>query len=156
MKTIIYLPLIALIVLCSCKSNSFMKQRYTNFAHASTKNTISKKKIAKAETPVIQKEEVAIEEYPQTASVAETGPIVFVKENVFKPIKSNIQRSNLSFNKQVTKEVENSKTELKNKNVIQKQKSAAQRIIGTLLKIVLWVIILAVVVGVIIIIGALA
>lgn len=133
-----------------------MKQRYTNFAHASNKNTISKKQTAKTEIPDVQKQEVEIEEYSQTASANETRPIFFVKENVFKPIKSNFQRSDVVSNKQESKEVENSKTEFKSKNTVTKSKSVAQRIIGTLLKIVLWAIILAVVVGVILIIGALA
>lgn len=133
-----------------------MKQRYTNFAHVSHKNASTKKHITKAETTVRPNTEMSIEEYPQTASAFEIGPVVFVKENLFEPVKSKFQNSNTNISKQETKEVENSTSEFKNKKIVQEHRSAAQRIIGTLLKIVLWVIILAVVVGVILIIGALA
>ncbi len=43
MKTFIYLPLIALIVLTSCKSNKFTTQRYTNFGHTSYKKSTTDK-----------------------------------------------------------------------------------------------------------------
>jgi len=156
MRTLIYLPLIALIVLCSCKSNSFTKQRYTNFAHHSNKSKITKKQVNQLENTIAEPVETNVAEYPQLAGAAETGPVLFVKENLIKPLKSKLQSGDLKITKTENKEVENSKSEFKNKKTLQKQSSMAQRIIGTLLKIVLWIIILAVVVGVILIIGALA
>jgi hypothetical protein len=156
MKTIIYLPLIALIFLCGCKSNSFMTQRYTNFGHAGHKNTIAKKHIVKPERSLDETTKEEPIEYTQIASASETGPVLFIRETLLKPIKTNFQNINDSITKQQAGQVENSKTEFKSKKAIEKNRSAAQRIVGTLLKIILWIIILAVVVGVILIIGALA
>ncbi len=133
-----------------------MTQRYTKFGHSANKNAIAKKQITQPGTSVIETTETEDMEYPQTANVSETGPVLFVKKNLITPIKKNFQSSNSVLTKQETKEVDNSKTEFKSKSTVTKNKSAAQRIIGTVLKIVLWAIILAVVVGVILILGALA
>ncbi|MEO6302090.1 MAG: hypothetical protein ABIP51_02850 [Bacteroidia bacterium] len=156
MKKIIYLPIIALIILCSCKDNSFMTQRYTKFGHSANENALTKKHQNKTESLIVESTEIQTPEYPQTASASETSPILFVKVNLINPIKENFQRTTTTIIKKETKEVENSKTEFKNKSTISKNKSTAHHITGTLLKIVLWVVILAVVVGVLLIIGALA
>src|SRR6218665_1304587 len=37
MKNIIYLSIVAVVFLCSCKGNSFLNQRYTHFAHSKDK-----------------------------------------------------------------------------------------------------------------------
>ncbi|MBA3682402.1 MAG: hypothetical protein H0W73_14760 [Bacteroidetes bacterium] len=70
MKTFIYLPLIALIILTGCKSNSFTTQRYTKFGHASHKRSLNEREIVKAKQS--QPKEIEVK--------AETGTVV-VKEN---------------------------------------------------------------------------
>ncbi|HEY1040850.1 MAG TPA: hypothetical protein VGF30_15650 [Bacteroidia bacterium] len=42
MKTFTYLIICIALFLCSCKNNSFLTQRYTNFDHASRKSSVSK------------------------------------------------------------------------------------------------------------------
>jgi hypothetical protein len=133
-----------------------MRQRYTHFGQVANKTTIAKKHITKPEGHLLETTGQEVVGYFQTESASKVGPVLFVKENILTPIKANFQNTNTSVTKQDAKGVDNSKTEFKSKKTFAKNRSAAQRIVGAILKIVLWIIILAVVVGVILIIGALA
>lgn len=133
-----------------------MTQRYTHFDHVANKTTIAKKHITKPERHLLEATGREVAGYSQTASASKVGAVLFIEENILTPIKANFQNKITSVAKQETKGVNNSKTEFKRKKTFEKNRSAAHRIVGTLLKIVLWIIILAVVVGVILIIGTLA
>ena len=162
MKKIIYLPLIALIALCSCKSNSFMKQRYTNFAHHNHK-TINKEKANVPDTSATGIIEPETFTTIETESAMASGNNDISKENIlaaepalaeFNTYALPIYKASSLFKK--TSESLDHNTLVKDKKVTKQKSQLAHRIIGTLLKIVLWIIILAVVVGVLLIIGALA
>lgn len=129
-----------------------MKQRYTNFSHASSKNTTVKKHAKLNERTVVENTETEIVEYTQTANASETGPVVFVKQNLINPVKTDFKNRDSYIWKGETGVRENAETEFNEKKDIDKKTSVAQRVIGTILKIVLWTIILAVVIGIIIII----
>lgn len=84
-----------------------------------------------------------------------------IKESLVKPtqrllIKSenekSVESSQTSLTKVETVNTDNKKTELKSKKSFKEKTESAKRIIGTLFKIVLYIIILAVVVGIIILV----
>jgi len=87
MKTIIYLPLIALIILCGCKSSSFTTQRYTKFGHASHKKQIHEP-VVKATAPKEIKE-TKVETETVKAKVTPvtiiTSGVSALKEAILKP-----------------------------------------------------------------------
>ena len=154
MKKLIYLSLVAGIVLSGCKGNSFMTQRYTKFGHASHKTIRSEKEVVKTKTAVapenIVETECVIGE-SKFISANSTG----ITENVIIP-DERISMFPIA-NSNTKLETENPEhVKIITKKTSEQKKQVAKRIIGTLLKIVLWVIILAVVVGVLLIIGALA
>jgi cobalamin biosynthesis Mg chelatase CobN len=157
MKKLIYLSLVAIVVLSGCKGNSFMTQRYTKFAHASHKTNHTEKAIVKTQAPV------SAENNPETELVknVETEPVSAssnssIKENILERIAVQIYPTGLKLTKSETLNTEDLKQVNKSKKTSQEKKEAAQKVIGTVLKIVLWIVILAVVVGVILIIAALA
>lgn len=158
MKKIIYLSLLIVIGLCSCKSNSFTKQRYTHLSNTSCKHAIAKKTSNRSDKVVVENEETTIEpsepEYIKTASASRTNPVLIVKENLFDPIKTKIDEANIGLLNEQAQTFEHSKTEFKNKKS-ETNKNNAKKIIGTVLKIVLWVVILAVVLGLIILVALL-
>ncbi|MBL7918743.1 MAG: hypothetical protein JNJ40_00425 [Bacteroidia bacterium] len=155
MKKIIYLPLLILIGLCSCKSNSFTKQRYTHFSNNSGKHAIAKKTSNRSDKVVVENDETTIEPsepgYVETASASKTNPVLIVKENLFDPLKTKISEANIALLNEQAQTFEHSKTVFKNKKS-ETNKNNTKKIIGTVLKIVLWVVILAVVLGLIILV----
>lgn len=157
MKKLIYLSLVVIVVLSGCKGNSFMTQRYTKFGHASHKTNNTEKAIVKTQAPVIT------ENAPESQVVknTEAEPVLAssnssIKENILERIAVQIYPTGLKLTKSETLNTEDSKQVNKSKKTSQEKKEAAQKVIGTVLKIVLWAVILAVVVGVFLIIGALA
>ncbi|MDP1801369.1 MAG: hypothetical protein Q8L81_08455 [Bacteroidota bacterium] len=158
MKNLIYLSLIALVALSACKGNSFMTQRYTKFGHASHKTNYAEKAVAKTIGPASAENSSETEFVTNT----ETEPVLAssnpssVKENILERIAVQIYPTGLKLTKSETFDTEDSKQVNKSKKTSQEKKSVVQKVIGTVLKIVLWAIILAVVVGVLLIIGALA
>lgn len=64
MKTTFYLPLIAIIVFCSCKS-SFTTQRYTHYKHTAAKKTDRQPEMAKS---------VSVSEEPVATEVVQAQP----------------------------------------------------------------------------------
>ncbi len=154
MKNLIYISIIA-VLLSACKSNSFMTQRYTKFAHHASKISAREKAIVRTEPLTDQQ--------PEFLQKAET-PVVasannnFAKEDIILayPAAGQFNNARSTITNKETENLEHSNTVVKEKKVNGQKHQVAKRIIGTLLKIVLWIIILAVVVGILLIIGALA
>ena len=73
MKNIIYLSLITAVVLCSCKGNSYMKQRYTHYSHGSKKAS---------------QEAVAVKASPKTTMNEMTAAEIVPQENSQQPLAS--------------------------------------------------------------------
>ena len=155
MKNLIYISILAFL-LGACKSNSFMRQHYTNFAHNNYKNTIKEKLSSKTE-PVIDRETVTLQKI-ETSKVLASAIMGITKEDIIISSPVTIQFNNINTNvsKKETETLEHSNTIVKEKKLNQQKHQVAKRIIGTLLKIVLWLIILAVVVGILLIMGVLA
>lgn len=157
MKNLIYLCFV-IAVLSGCKGNSYTTQRYTKFGHASHKTSHTGKAIVKTQAPV------SAENNPEAEDVknVETEPVLAstnsysIKENILARIPVQIFPTGLNLTKSEVLDTKDSKQVYKSKKTSQQKKQAAKRIIGTVLKIVLWVVILAVVVGVLLIIGAVA
>ncbi len=89
MKTFIYLPFIALIMLASCKSNSFTTQRYTKYGHASHKNkqyevVVTKQNQATEAKENVETEVVKSHETPLPVKLVTSG-ISAIKEAVVSP-----------------------------------------------------------------------
>jgi hypothetical protein len=67
MKSIIYLSIVAVVFLCSCKGNSFLNQRYTHFAHGPAKK---------------QQHELAVQQARESASRPVTQQLISTGENL--------------------------------------------------------------------------
>lgn len=98
MKTFIYLPLIALIILSSCKSNSFTTQRYTKFGHASHKKQ-THEQVVKVTGPKETKAETRVESEVVKAKITPvtiiTTGVSTLKQAILKP-ERKIQKLNAS------------------------------------------------------------
>ncbi|MCD6068105.1 MAG: hypothetical protein K0S33_2931 [Bacteroidetes bacterium] len=68
MKNYIYLTILAVAFLCSCKSNSFLSQRYTHFGHSSKKSEQQKPAVTEP------KEQVSIAAAPAKTEIAKETP----------------------------------------------------------------------------------
>ncbi len=156
MKKIICLPLVAIIVLSGCKGNSFLMQRYANYGHVSHKTC--SKEIALAKKPVLTTAESKKE--TETVIIAQEEPILAssnssINENILARIPVQIYTADLKVAKPEQLYTKDLKQVSKSQKTSQK-KQAAKKIIGTVLKIVLWVVILAVAVCVFLIVAAVA
>lgn len=158
MKKLIYISIIA-VVLSACKGNSFMTQRYTHFGHNTHKQSGTEKIAAKSGKiiTVDRPETVCIKE-DEAANLQASSNASLLKEDLIRPLSLALQfqKSENSISKKETEGVDQSKTISHSKKLVKEKNQVAKRIIGTLLKIILWIIILAVIVGIILIIAALA
>lgn len=163
MKKFIGLALAAIVVLSGCKSNSFKTQRYTKFGHAS----VSKKSYEGHLTEKVEKEpefsakETNIEKNTESENAVYCINSNKVDESLLKESFPRLTINKANTPAEVSSEniikvegdhLDIKKTELKSKKSLKEKVESAQRVIGKVLKIVLFAIILAIVVGVIIII----
>ncbi|MBA2610483.1 MAG: hypothetical protein H0U95_00835 [Bacteroidetes bacterium] len=157
MKKLIYLPLITIIILSGCKGNSFITQRYTKYSHASHKISQKGNPVTKTTIPSTTTVDEKIVDNEEIEPGLMSSNSSSIKENILKSdVATHIYSARAKISKPEVLNSDNLKLVHKSKKTSHEKKQAAKRIIGTLLKIVLWVIILAVVVGVLLIIGALA
>lgn len=164
MKKLICLSLIAIAVLSGCKGSSFITQRYTalsNTSHSKKCEDVKVKTKPKYSIQIIHRESQAVkptETEPlycsNSASIKEGS--VKVKPQSLTPKANNKSLFTRPSNNQILKaEVENSgnkKSELKSEKTFREKVQAAKGAISTTLKIVLFSVILAIVVGVIILV----
>lgn len=161
MKNLIYISLVAIIVLSGCKGNSYLTQRYTKFGHSHNKNSAGGPTVRKVDKVQVINTEKALEANSANEEPISCSNSASIKESLVKPtqrllIKSenekSVESSQTSLTKVETVNTDNKKTELKSKKSFKEKTESAKRIIGTLFKIVLYIIILAVVVGIIILV----
>lgn len=155
MKNIIGFSILFSIVLCSCKSNSFLNQRYTNFTHSKTKPSpiaTAKKMEAVASSAVTKKPEILNEE---------VNAILMCDNNVaVKNSNASVQKTKTlhrSINHPIAFAAKQFKTITSKHLQVQKEKKSKaadvyKGVVNKILKIVLVLLILAVVVGIIVII----
>lgn len=164
MKKIISLSLVAITLLSGCVSNSFKNQRYTKFGHASNTNKNANQKIVKEFQLV--KESVSINKV--TENTKQENPLICSASSIASPVaakaqpktlsilnKINVQtvkRSFTTFTEPSLQKSDNQKTEFKSKKSFKEKVESAKRVIDKILKIVLFSIILAIVVGIIILV----
>lgn len=158
MKKLIYLSLVAIVILSSCKGNSFITQRYTKFGHTFHKTCYTEKTLAKTSSPVIAENnsETEIAKNGEAEPVSATSNSFLTKENILERIPVQIFPNGLKLTKTEGLEADDSKHVYKSKKTFEQKKQTAKKVIGTVLKNVLWIVILAVVVGVFLIIAAVA
>lgn len=164
MKKIISLSLVAITLLSSCVSNSFKNQRYTKFGHASNTNKNANQKnvkefqLVKESVSNNEVTENTKQENPLICSASPKVPQVAIKAqpktlSLFNKINvETVKRSFTTFTEPALQKSDNQKTEVKSKKSFKEKVESAKRIIGTVLKIVLFSIILAIVVGIIILV----
>ncbi|MBA2610484.1 MAG: hypothetical protein H0U95_00840 [Bacteroidetes bacterium] len=163
MKNFIYLPLIALIILTGCKSNSFTTQRYTKFGHASHKNSQQQKEIVKAnEIKQEEKEEIVetevVKPSPTPIKLIASG-FSSLKENILKPEREvyDLNNTSVSLSKEETLNTEASNSTIKSQKTFKQKSHKAEGIIGdafaTALYIVLVIIFILLIIFVISLLG---
>ena len=155
MKNIIGFSILFSIVLCSCKSNSFLNQRYTNFSHSKAKPssiTTAKKMEAVASSAVTKKPEILKEEvsailvYDNNVAVKNSNGSTQKTKTLHRNINHPIAFAAKQFKTITSKHLQAQKE--KNSKAADVYKGAINKI----LKIILVLLILAVVVGIIVII----
>lgn len=154
MKTFIYLPLIALIILTGCKSNKFTTQRYTNYGHASHKKStnerVAAQKTIPAETtePRVQTEvvEAKVEKTSVTPVTLIASGFSTLRETFLKP-ERKVYDLNANTNESVTKEetlnAEDSKTTVKSQKQV-KEKVKRDGFIGSAFATALWIVLVVI------------
>lgn len=156
MKNLFYLPIIVILFLSGCKGHSFLKQRYTHFKHAPADNT---KEMLALRNHASLKEKQALTENG-TLSENLKSPEVFKNANYTqtlaeKPTTQTTQKQgvqplfNFNTSDGVYKKIS---PEISHKKIVKEKSSTQKAIIGTLFKIVMYVVILAVVIAIILLV----
>ncbi|MDP1801368.1 MAG: hypothetical protein Q8L81_08450 [Bacteroidota bacterium] len=154
MKTFIYLPLIALIILTGCKSNKFTTQRYTNYGHASHKKSTNEKIVVQKTVPAeITQPTVQIEVVEAKVEKKSVTPVTLIasgfstlRETFLKPERKVYD---LSINKEesfATEEIveaDDSKTTIKSQKLV-KEKVKREGFIGSAFATALWIILVVI------------
>lgn len=151
MKTFIYLPLIALVILSSCKSSSFTMQRYTKYGHGSHKTTSHELVVIthKTEAKESKVETELVKENKQTIAPVRiiTNGVTTLKNAILKPQRKgydlaptaaleNAATASYSENKTVSSDVKPS---------IKSKKSAKREgLIGSALLTALWIVLVVI------------
>ena len=155
MKTFIYLPLIALIILTSCKSNSFNSQRYTKLAHSSHKTYSHETVVVNKKAAVAPKEVVETEVVKSTQTPVQlvASGMSSLKESILKPERKVYSlNSTASVNSIKTESVSKDETvNTENSTLsVSSQKSASQKtqhsrgFIGSALATALWIVLVVI------------
>lgn len=154
MKTFIYLPLIALIILTGCKSNKFTTQRYTNYGHANHKKSTNERVVVQktipAETiqPTIQTEvvESKVEKTSVTPVTLIASGFSTLRETFLKPEHKGYDLSvnkEETFAAEETAKVDNSKTTVSSQKTV-KEKVKREGFIGSAFATALWIILVVI------------
>jgi hypothetical protein len=155
MKNLICLSVLLVIILCSCKSSSFLNQRYTNFGHGKTKTssiTTTKKMDVVASNTVTKKSEI-LKDGVNAKLVCENNITAKNSDASAQKIKT----LHKSFKRPTAFAAKQFKTITAKHLQVQKEKKSKdvnvyKGTVSKILKIILAILILAIIVGIIIII----
>ena len=163
MKTLIYLPLIALIVLTGCKSNKFTTQRYTNYGHTSHKKTPQERVVVqKTKSPETIEPSVTTERVEAKVEQKSLTPVTLIASGfstlreTFKPERKVYDLNTNTTESLVLEETLNtddSKTTIKSQKSV-KEKVKRDGFIGSALATALWIVLVVIFIIVIIFILA--
>ncbi|MBL7909617.1 MAG: hypothetical protein JNJ41_01015 [Bacteroidia bacterium] len=149
MKTFIYLPLIALIILTGCKSNKFTTQRYTNYGHASHKNRIVQNEKAIVKINKIETNETVEAEIVKPTSTPVTliaSGFSTLRQTFLKPehkVYDLSAQKHESLATEETSKVEDSKTTISSQKTV-KEKVKREGFIGSAFATALWIILVVI------------
>lgn len=153
MKTFIYLPLIALIILTGCKSNSFTTQRYTKYGHASHKKAANSPEIVTAKQSEPEKPETEVVKKSITPITIITAGVSTITDAILKPnrkvydLNENTVSANTtsgSFSSDETVSSENSKQAFKSKKTFKQKVQKAEDVIGSAFMTALWIVLVVI------------
>jgi PBP1b-binding outer membrane lipoprotein LpoB len=154
MKTFIYLPLIALIILTGCKSNKFTTQRYTNYGHASQKKSTNERVVAQKTIPAEKIQptapteivEAKVEKTPVTPVTLIASGFSTLRETFLKPDRK-VYDLNSNTAESVTAEetvyADDSKTTVRSQKAV-KEKVKREGFIGSAFATALWIILVVI------------
>ncbi|MCW3077985.1 MAG: hypothetical protein JWO32_2594 [Bacteroidetes bacterium] len=162
MKKLICISLIAIAVLSGCKGSSFITQRYTGFSNASHTKKGEDVKVntkQKYSIQIVHRESKPVEaSEPEPVFCSNSSS---VKESMLKvkphsltsqDVNSKFSCNSISKAKVESDNTINKKSEFKTKKTFKEKVQSAKGAISTTLKIVLFSVILAIVVGIIILV----
>ncbi|MBL7918742.1 MAG: hypothetical protein JNJ40_00420 [Bacteroidia bacterium] len=153
MKTFIYLPLIALIILTGCKSNSFTTQRYTKFGHASHKKTEHVPQVGKAKQAEPEKTESEVVKQTINPATIITAGASTLKDAILKPERKVYNSNKNSFSaapvsesvdNDATFNSENSKQVVKSKRTFKQKVQKAEGVIESAFLTALWIVLVVI------------
>ncbi len=153
MKTFIYLPLIALIILTGCKSSSFTTQRYTKYGHTSHKKTASSPEVVKAKQAEPEKAETEVVKQTVTPVTIITAGVSTLKDAILKPERKvyDLNENSLSaapksesVSNDETINNENSKHAFKSKRTFKQKVQKAEGLIGSAFLTALWIVLVVI------------
>lgn len=153
MKNFIYLPLIALIILTGCKSNSFTTQRYTKFGHNAHKNSIKNPEVVKNETKAEEPVETEVVKSPHGPMQLIVSGFSTLKENI---VKSNRKSHNINenegnavsmqgeeFSNDATVTSHSAKASVRSQKVVT-EKTHAKGVVGDALETAIWIVLVVI------------
>ena len=153
MKTFIYLPLIALIILTGCKSNSFTTQRYTKYGHASHKKSTSSPEIVKEKQAEPERTETEIVKKSITPVTIITAGVSTLKDAILKPERkvydlnenaTDISSTSNAFNEDENLSTQESKQAFKSKKTFKEKVQKAEGLIGSAFMTALWIVLVVI------------
>ncbi|MEO6302089.1 MAG: hypothetical protein ABIP51_02845 [Bacteroidia bacterium] len=156
MKTFIYLPLIALIVLTGCKSNSFTTQRYTKYGHASHKKSQQEVIVVKEKDQpkkAVETEIVRSSETRETPIELITSGISNLKGSIIKhdrkvySLSANAEKMDVpeeSFSKDESISNESSTPVIKTQKTFKEKAHNARGLIGDAFETAVWIVLVVI------------
>lgn len=154
MKTMNYFFIAVVILLCSCKSSSYLKQRYTHFGHATAKSAAHQPAPATvdhAQAKALSISEVNVEKVEKTMMI--TAPETNTREmTLVASAENKLQASHAkNFSKLLTVPVSKAKAEFQKKKEQTSEAQSHRGLISGVLGLILYIILCAVVIAAIII-----